>query len=102
MPVHANDGPKGRMVQALAAGRPAVFVDDLPPHLMSAAKHAPDVGRLIPSAEAAAPNSDTAYAECRHPTHTLSRNRSLRSRALKPSPNGRGISMQASPHNRAV
>jgi hypothetical protein len=46
VPVHANDGPKGRMVAALAAGRPAVFVDDLPPHHASASKHAPDVGRL--------------------------------------------------------
>ena len=50
-----------------------------------------DVGRLYPSAQAAVPNSDTAYAESRHPTHTLSRNRSLRSRALKPSPDGRGL-----------
>lgn len=46
MPVHANDGPKGRMVQALAGDRRAVFVDDLPPHHASALKHAPEVGRL--------------------------------------------------------
>lgn len=46
VPVHANDGPKGRMVRELAAGRRAVFVDDLPPHHQSAASHAPEVGRL--------------------------------------------------------
>jgi hypothetical protein len=46
MPVHANDGPKGRMVRDLARGRRAVFVDDLPPHHMSVAKHAGHVGRL--------------------------------------------------------
>ena len=45
--VIANDGPKGRVVAHLAEGRPAaVFVDDLPPHHESAARHAPDVGRL--------------------------------------------------------
>jgi hypothetical protein len=52
VPVHANDGPKGRMVQALAGDRPAVFVDDLPPHHSSAAKHAPAVGRLHMVADA--------------------------------------------------
>lgn len=46
VPVVANDGPKGPMVKQLAGGRPAVFVDDLPPHLASAAAHAPGVGRL--------------------------------------------------------
>lgn len=46
IPVHANDGPKGRMVRRLADGRRAVFVDDLPPHHMSVAKHAGHVGRL--------------------------------------------------------
>lgn len=46
VPVHANDGPKGRVVAALAGDRPAVFVDDLPPHHTSAARHAPAVGRL--------------------------------------------------------
>lgn len=46
VPVYANDGPKGRMVKELAGDRRAVFVDDLPPHHDSAAKHAPDVGRL--------------------------------------------------------
>lgn len=44
--VHANAGPKGRVVAALAGERPAVFVDDLPPHHESVAKHAPGVGRL--------------------------------------------------------
>jgi hypothetical protein len=47
-PVIANgDGvPKGRAVAALAAGRCAVFVDDLPHQHASVAKHAPHVGRL--------------------------------------------------------
>jgi hypothetical protein len=45
--VVANDGPKGRVVKGLAEGRPAaVFVDDLPPHHESAARHAPAVNRL--------------------------------------------------------
>jgi len=52
VPVHANDGPKGRMVKELAENRRAVFVDDLPPHHTSAAKHAPDVGRLHMVADA--------------------------------------------------
>ncbi len=46
MPLYANDGGKGRMVRALAAGRRAVFVDDLPPHHESVARHAAHVGRL--------------------------------------------------------
>jgi hypothetical protein len=52
VPVHANDGPKGRMVKQLAGDRRAVFVDDLPPHHSSALKHAPDVGRLHMVADA--------------------------------------------------
>lgn len=52
VPVHANDGPKGRMVKELAGDRRAVFVDDLPPHHSSAAKHAPEVGRLHMVADA--------------------------------------------------
>jgi hypothetical protein len=52
VPVHANDGPKGRMVAELAGDRRAVFVDDLPPHHSSAAKHAPNVGRLHMVADA--------------------------------------------------
>lgn len=52
VPVHANDGPKGRMVKELAGDRRAVFVDDLPPHHDSAAKHAPHVGRLHMVADA--------------------------------------------------
>ncbi len=51
-PVHANDGSKGAMVRELANGMPAVFVDDLPPHHDSAAKHAPHVGRLHMVADA--------------------------------------------------
>lgn len=51
--VHANDGPKGRVVAMLAEGRRrAVFVDDLPPHHDSVAKHAPDVGRVHMVADA--------------------------------------------------
>lgn len=46
MPVHTNDGPKGPMIRQLAENRRALFVDDLPPQHDSAAKHAPDVGRL--------------------------------------------------------
>jgi hypothetical protein len=52
VPVFANDGPKGRMVKELAGDRRAVFVDDLPPHHSSAAKHAPAVGRLHMVADA--------------------------------------------------
>lgn len=44
--VLGNEGPKGRRVAELAGSRRAVFVDDLPPHHTSAAKHAPGVGRL--------------------------------------------------------
>ena len=51
-PVFANDGSKGAMIKQLAAGRPAVFVDDLPPHHDSAARHAPHVGRLHMVADA--------------------------------------------------
>lgn len=51
----------------------------------------PDVGRLYPSARAAAPVAPRLYAERPHPTHTLSRIQSLRSWALKPSPTGRGM-----------
>ncbi|MCS6986366.1 MAG: HAD family hydrolase [Sphingomonadaceae bacterium] len=51
LPVVANAGPKGPMVRALAAGRRAVFVDDLPPHHDSVAHHAPEVGRLHMVAE---------------------------------------------------
>jgi hypothetical protein len=52
VPVFANDGPKGRMVRDLAGDRPALFVDDLPPHHASAAKHAPEVARLHMVADA--------------------------------------------------
>jgi hypothetical protein len=47
-PVRGNRGPKGRPVAALAEGRigPVVFIDDLPPHHASVAKHAPHVHRL--------------------------------------------------------
>jgi hypothetical protein len=53
VPVFANDGPKGRMVRDLAGDRRALFVDDLPPHHTSAAKHAPQVARLHMVADAA-------------------------------------------------
>lgn len=38
--------PKGRAVAELAAGRTAVFVDDLPPHHTSVKRHAEHVGRV--------------------------------------------------------
>jgi hypothetical protein len=48
LPVVANTGLKGEPVRALAsrAGRPSFFVDDIPQHLASAAKEAPDVTRI--------------------------------------------------------
>jgi hypothetical protein len=48
LPVVANSGQKGPAVKALAAaaGRPAFFVDDIPPHLASAAESAPEVFRI--------------------------------------------------------
>lgn len=65
-PIFANDGPKGRRVQELADGRPAVFVDDLTPHHKSAAQHAPDVGRLHmvgdPALGALVPPAPAAHA----------------------------------------
>lgn len=47
--VICNRGPKGPPVAALIADRQpaaAIFIDDLPPHHGSVAKHAPDVHRL--------------------------------------------------------
>ncbi len=43
-----NSGPKGPAVRALAAraGRPVVFVDDIPQHLVSVAEAVPDVFRV--------------------------------------------------------
>ena len=48
LPVVANTGLKGEPVRALTAraGRPSFFVDDIPQHLASAAKEAPDVTRI--------------------------------------------------------
>ena len=47
-PLVTNSGSKGAAVKALAgkAGKPAFFVDDIPQHLASAAKHAPEVFRI--------------------------------------------------------
>jgi hypothetical protein len=47
-PLIANSGPKGPAVKTLAArgGRPAFFVDDIPPHLVSVAEEASDVFRI--------------------------------------------------------
>lgn len=47
-PLIANSGPKGPAVKTLATrgGRPAFFVDDIPPHLVSVAEDAPDVFRI--------------------------------------------------------
>ena len=65
-PVHSNEGPKGRMVRQLAHGRLAVFVDDLPSHLESAARLAPEVGRLHmvaePAFRALVPEAPEAHA----------------------------------------
>jgi len=52
--VQSNQGPKGPAVAALVKGRPlnsVVFVDDMPPHHRSVAKHAPEVHRLHMVAE---------------------------------------------------
>lgn len=47
-PLVTNSGSKGDAVKKLAgkAGSPAFFVDDIPQHLASAAKHAPEVFRI--------------------------------------------------------
>lgn len=47
-PLVTNSGSKGAAVKALAghAGRPVFFVDDIPQHLSSAAKAAPEVFRI--------------------------------------------------------
>lgn len=47
-PLIANSGPKGPAVKTLTArgGRPAFFVDDISPHLVSVAEEAPDVYRI--------------------------------------------------------
>ncbi len=47
-PLIPNSGPKGPVVKILAkrGGAPAFFVDDIPPHLISAAENAPDVFRI--------------------------------------------------------
>jgi hypothetical protein len=67
--VLCNQGGKGRPVAELIAGMqpgPTVFVDDLPVHHESVAKHAPDVWRLHMIAEpfmaAANPPSEFAHA----------------------------------------
>jgi hypothetical protein len=48
IPLVINSGPKGPAVKALAArsGRPVFFVDDIPQHLTSASKEAPEVFRI--------------------------------------------------------
>jgi hypothetical protein len=48
LPLVANVGGKGRAIGWLAerAAAPAVFVDDSPSQIASAARHAPDVGRI--------------------------------------------------------
>lgn len=47
-PLIANSGPKGPAVKILSerGGAPAFFVDDIPPHLVSAAEDAPEVFRI--------------------------------------------------------
>jgi hypothetical protein len=44
--LHCKQGGKGPKVAELSAGRPALFVDDLPPNHESVAAHAPQVRRL--------------------------------------------------------
>jgi hypothetical protein len=71
-PLVTNSGSKGDAVRKLAGhgGTPAFFVDDIPAHLASAAKHAPEVFRihmigderlkpLLPAAEDAHLRADT-------------------------------------------
>jgi hypothetical protein len=71
-PLVTNSGSKGDAVKRLASrgGTPAFFVDDIPAHLASAAKHAPEVFRihmigderlkpLLPAAEDAHLRADT-------------------------------------------
>ncbi len=47
-PLIVNAGPKGPAVKTLAArgGKPAFFIDDIPPHLASVAAEAPEVMRI--------------------------------------------------------
>jgi hypothetical protein len=47
-PVIAGQGPKGEIVRRLINGfeQPAVFIDDLPPHIASVAAETPHVHRL--------------------------------------------------------
>jgi hypothetical protein len=47
-PLVCNSGPKGPAVRDLCAraGRPVIFVDDIPPHLASVAECAPFVFRI--------------------------------------------------------
>jgi hypothetical protein len=66
-PVFTNQGPKGpalaRIVAEYAPSR-AVFVDDLAPHLASAAEHLPDISRLHLCGEpAVAPHIPCAFAD---------------------------------------
>ena len=68
-PVICNQGPKGPAVAALIAERAprrAVFVDDLPHHHGSVARHAPDVHRIHmvadPALRALIPPADAAHA----------------------------------------
>jgi len=76
-PVVTNSGSKGAAVKALAGhgGTPAFFVDDIPQHLASAEKYAPEVFRihmigderlkpLLPPAEAAHLRAET-WADAR-------------------------------------
>ena len=65
--VVCNQGGKGGPVSELSRGRPSsVFVDDLPVHHASVAKHAPDVNRLHMVAEPllapAVPRAEQAHA----------------------------------------
>jgi len=68
-PVFCNEGPKGPAVAKLIEERKpsrAVFIDDLPPHHSSVAKHAPHVHRLHmvadPGVSAIIPSAEHAHA----------------------------------------
>ena len=70
MPVHWNNGPKGRPLARIVAARApsvALFIDDLAEHHESVARHAPDVWRLhfVGEPDIAADVPDAPHAHAR-------------------------------------
>ena len=70
MPVHWNNGPKGRPLARIVAERApsvALFIDDLAEHHESVARHAPDVWRLhmVGEPDIAADVPDAPHAHAR-------------------------------------